>query len=176
MRLNKKHREAFVRAVLADVPTEEHRDRACRWTRTLFADSLPGSVRRVLGTSAEHHIQRDTIALPRPENAERGTYTQVPGHWTMKDADKVWENNPEQREAIRGELAAHHAQEERLRELRRELEVQINGCRTTNQAAKLMPELAGYLPSEDEEPTGNLPASHTLQKLTEAGWPKERKA
>ena len=57
--------------------------------------------------------------------------------------------------------------------IRTKIEGIVEGCTTTTQLRKLLPEFDKYIPT-DAEPTKNLPAvANVVADLTKMGWPKK---
>lgn len=180
MRLNKKHRNAFVRAVLADVPSVDYDRQIQVAMRDMFKGALPAAVRTLLrDDECAHHIHHSRVPGPKPGQPTDYCHLQpsylVPGYWDRDARRAVIKANAQRWEDIRGLVDAKVRQEDQRQQLHGELRALIESCRTTQQAEKLMPELRDYLPTKQQESADNLPATQVVTHLQSAGWPKERK-
>lgn len=166
MNPNKFDRQAFVRAVMDDVPMIDYEELARSKATQAVLSLLP---REVLGTYKKYpnYFTKLGVSLPSP----LGTlYMPTPGYSAIKDqAPKVWEELTD--------MAAKLVEQSRKR---RELELKITGiiesCRTLKQAKDRLPEFEKYLPADRSQlATQNLPVANLVADLTAAGWPKGQK-
>jgi len=162
MKLNKTHREAFVRAVMADVPTVDY-DQLIRDVALKAAvDQLPPDVRKVwdnpdlrayVNTRYIYAVGFKGVAIPA-QGGDEFEFTEA-AKAELKDLD-----------------AKQSAQETHLDELEAKLRAAIYSCSTRKQLAELLPEMEKYLPPEGSA-TRNLPAvANLVSDLMQAGWPK----
>lgn len=168
MRLNKYHKDAFVEAVLQDLPATDYDEIAQKLVRDAIVKHMPAKVRAVYDDKDVRHWLRNE-------------WTQMPG--SLQNFYCVADSNLGE---VPGEL------KERLLELSRlnreqiskktafgqKIRAAIDSCRTRKQALELLPEFEKYLP-KDTTGTGvlNLPAINNLvAELVQAGWPKDKDA
>lgn len=167
MRLTNSDRDAFVRAVMDDVPHIDYDDLAREIVTPIAAATLPEPLR--------------PFVISHP-NLFKTFYVSMPGSlcsiWVVRDPDlkddfiraehkDVW------RELDR--LAQYkHKQKEARAQLNQQVAATIAGCTTLKQATERLPEFIKYLPKDrDGFGTANLPVvSNLVANLTKAGWPK----
>jgi hypothetical protein len=162
MKLTKTDREAFVRAVMNDVPMVDYNEKARALAMEHLVASLPSAVRALWN-----------------DNALRG-YVKVIRHYTQYPLDNITGPEGDFSIAVTAQLdslaTAMSDQNDERRELQERLAGVIAGCSTLAKATKVLPEFVKYLPA-DRDGTGvtNLPAiSGVVADLTKAGWPKEQ--
>lgn len=169
MRLNRYHKQAFVDAVIQDVPTVDYDEQAQKLVRDAYFQEMPPEVKLIY----ENREMRDWLAInhvymPRNLNCFY-TYHRGPSSVPPRKIEEQLE-----------ELAQlKHDQKDKMRALRQKLDDLINSVSTRKQALELMPEFEKYLPKEtDGTGVTNLPAIHnTVAELVRMGWPKgEEKA
>jgi hypothetical protein len=164
MKLTKTDREAFVRAVMCDVPMIDYNEEARVLTINHLVATLPSAVRALWD-----------------DNALRG-YVKVTTHFMKYPLCNViapeGEFSTELVAQIDSLAAAMSAQRADRDVLRGRIATMIEGCSTLAQATKALPEFVKYLPAErDRTGATNLPAiSGVVADLTKAGWPKEQAA
>lgn len=165
MRLTTYHKQAFVRAVLDDVPSVDYQAQMQRLLVDAAIAAMPEPVKKIYKDpklkdwvkhsffSTPSNFSNVCVPVPHPEDLR----------------------NPELDAQVKVLADAHYKQRDDRIALRHKLECAIGGCNTIKQAHTLLPEFAAYLPEEDK-PTKNLPAVANLAvSLMEAGW-KARKA
>ena len=162
MNLNKYDREAFVRAVMDDVPSTDYvtqmRDLGAK---TVIA-SLPPEVKGVLEKHPEY-LERGGVVMPGSGNL----YMVRPNPRVLRDGyPEVWAELVELESKNREQAARREALEAKLKAI-------IEGCRTLKQAKERLPEFEKYLPAErGVTGTTNLPVANLVAELIAAGWPK----
>lgn len=163
MRLNKDDKEAFVKAVIDDVPTVNYDEQARLLAQAAIVQAMPLQVCHAYKSHPEYfevnYINTPgslgNICVPSPHYVE-----------TKEELPDLW--------AKLSELAeCKSLQEERLDELRSRLYGIITSCGTLKTAKERLPEFAKYLPA-DRDSTGasNVPVSNVLADLQVLGWPK----
>lgn len=159
MRITKYDRQAIVKAIMADVPAANKKQR--------HAD-----------------IQADVVKLMTPEC--RKIYKTTPD--ALRDhyvGDVCYDGiSYVTRHIVRGdvseksigELLSKYEKEEDLRNAaKRQLEGAIEACTTLKQLNDRLPEFKKYFPTE-EKPVANLPAlTNVVADLSKLGWPKGSK-
>lgn len=162
MNLNKYDREAFVRAVMDDVPSTDYvtqmRDLG---TKTAVA-SLPPEVQVVLEKHPDY-LERGSVGMP----GRNSLYMVRPSYRILQDGyPEVWAELVELESKNREQAARREALEAKLKAI-------IEGCRTLKQAKERLPEFEKYLPAErGVTGTTNLPVANLVAELNAAGWPK----
>lgn len=167
MRLTNMDRDAFITAVMDDVPKIDYQTQAEKIAREGLDKSLPEDLLAVVKKYPQH-FDTSTVRLPSPLNniAVRGPYN----YSSLEKLPKV--------EAELDKLAAkYQLQKEARRDLRTKIHGAIYGCTTLKAAQERLPEFVKYLPKDrDGTLTPNLPAVVNLvADLTKAGWPKGKK-
>lgn len=164
MRMIKMLREAFVDAVLADVPEIDYRAMYQRQLQEFILKRLPDIVRKVY----DNPEARGYLVFSHP-------YASNVGGLTVFCYDAV-EKSPltaEESATLEHLRKLSEEQKDTQRALRSKLTAAIAGCSTVKSAHKLLPEFAKYLPSLEASTTPNLPAvANIVADLSKAGWPK----
>jgi hypothetical protein len=169
MRLTKTDKQAFVTAVMNDVPEVDYNE-ICRKEVTAWCDArMPEEVKAVMKKYPEWINQTyfstpyglSNVSIVAPESI----YTDGCGEFGTR----------------LHELARlKKLQDEQRGDMKRKVEAMIEPCTTLKQAKERLPEFEKYLPKERTGTgVGNLPAvANVVAALMEAGWPKdkERKA
>lgn len=168
MRLTKTHREAFVRAVMQDVPRIDYKELARKLVLDDSIKQLPPKMRAIAADKEANHFLRTenfyvyhtfqesfTVYCGRGNNfklSEKG----------QKDFD---------------ELAAKYKAQSRDRDnLKEKIGATIAECSTLKVAKARLPEFEKYLPQDtDAFKTPNVPAiANLVADLTKLGWPKDK--
>jgi hypothetical protein len=164
MKLTKVDREAFVRAVMNDVPMIDYNEEARVLAMKHLVAALPSAVRTLWDDNTlrgyvkvrTHFMQHPLCNVTGPEGDFSIAVTaQIDSLAAAMSAQRV------DRDVLRGRIAT-----------------MIEGCSTLAQATKALPEFVKYLPAErDRTGATNLPViSGVVADLTKAGWPKEQAA
>ena len=169
MKLTKYHKDAFVRAVMNDIPEVDYREQADKYIRDEMFKRLPEVIRNNF-KEIEPHLQVVHISTPYGLRS-----TAVRGHF----ASYGFKEEPGHKEVI-DNLAQKSREQVKQRE---ELEVKLNAMiapvSTLKRALEVLPtEFHKYLPSETEK-TGTLmlPAiTGMVESLQALGWPKSEPA
>lgn len=160
MNLNKYHRQAFVKAVMNDVPMIDYDSRLDKIVLEDMIASAPKEIAAVLKIEAlRHHVLNQSSAV------------YFGGHCCL--AYRGYKPSLKANEKIAIVKTARAMQEEQRAAMRDKLVTAIGSVRTVKQATALMPELAKHLPVDaTSEGTKNLPAvANLLKDLVELGWP-----
>lgn len=159
--LNQYSRDAIVRMVMADVPKKSH-------------DEIVNEIQTALYVAMKPEVREFAKRYPKAMCVDDG----IPSCWTlgMDHHHNFVVANLTEEEVERVTdpyVKAFSAQ----RDIERKLEQQLKGCRTVEQALKLMPELEPYVKSMlNPGPTANLPAvANLFADLAKLGWPKDTK-
>lgn len=160
MKLTKTDREAFVRAVMDDVPQVDYDEQAKKLATSLALASIPKRIQDVYNDKEQRsYLSRPYIGLPHPLQAFYG-----PPH----EGVEFYKND--ELKALAAKLADQNAAREALR---LDITSMIAACSTLKQAEERLPEFAKYLPAErGSSGLANLPVANVVASLTKAGWPK----
>lgn len=161
MNLTKSDREAFVRAVMDDVPMVDYDEQAGKLLTAAAIELMPEPVRVAYQTHpgwfARKYIytlaglQGQAIPLENTRSLEK--------HAVWKEVEKLGEQADVQAKAREA--------------MRRKLTATIEACRTLKQAQRMLPEFEKYLPKErGVTGTTTLPVANLVADLTALGWPK----
>ena len=161
MKLTNTVRDAFVRAVMDDVPEIDYGAQAQKIVIDLAVKQLPPKLKAVW----DDKTIRDNIRVIGVYAIEGLPAFYVPG-------GKV-KLTSAQTDNLRDLYAKRQDQGAARRELREKVSGVIYACNTLKQAEARLPEFIKYLPKDTESVTANLPAvANVVAELTKAGWPK----
>jgi len=165
MNLNQYDRQAFVKAVMDDVPDVDYDEPAQKLARQTIESLLPPAI-RALSKADREYLECNHYMMPgRLSNfyhvghGGRMIEVQAPDVWKELVAlEKLSREQDSTRAALRGHLTQV-----------------IGACRTLKQARERLPEFEKYLPTERSNGSGltNLPVANLVAELTAAGWPKQ---
>ncbi len=163
MKLTHSDREAFVNAVIRDIPTIDYNEQARDLLITKASYLLPPKIQEIWNdpTLRSFIIKNEYISTPYGLDSVYGPMSFTPD---------------EELKSVLQELAdANKKQKSVIDTLRDKLKGMIKGCSTLKQAADLMPEFVKYLPEERRKPvTKSLPAlTSVVTELHDLGWPKD---
>lgn len=168
MRLTKIHRQAFVNAVMQDVPkvdySQQFRDRV--WEDMI--ESAPPKLAEVLKDKSLAHY-----AL-HPYHSATSSWTGV-YCYDIAPVQTYKEYMPSEKAVKELRRICELAEKQRRErdEMQAKIAAAIEGCSTRKDALKAMPEFEKYLPAEEPPKTKNLPAVANLAAdLIKMGWPK----
>ena len=166
MRLNKYHKDAFVEAVLQDLPSTDYDEIAQKLVRESFVEKMPAKVRAVYDDKeVRHWLGNEWIYMP----GSLQNFYFAAGSNSGSALSALKERLDELNEAKQEQFRKREAFGLKIR-------AAIDSCQTRKQALELMPEFEKYLP-KDTTSTGvsNLPVINNLvAELVQAGWPKEK--
>lgn len=166
MRLTKYDKQAFIDAVMNDVPSIDYDEQTRSLLRKWGVESLPEDLRPM---AKKYPSYFETFCIYTPYH--------LPSVHVLCNPD--WQGvgfknkEPEKYAALIEMSEAAKAQSETREALRRKITGLIEGCSTLKSAKERLPEFEKYLPAE-RGGTGvtNLPVSNVLAELTNLGWPK----
>lgn len=168
MRLTKTDKEAFVRAVMDDVPKHNFDEMAQLLVIGHFKKVLPKKVLAVLeDKEVRDYIESGYVGMPRGLSDFYSRYHPI--SW------QGWAHFPEDVRIQLDKLATFKKeQDDQRRSLRAEVKGMIEPVTTLKAALAKLPEFAKYLPAEREVTgTVNLPVANVVAELNKAGWPKK---
>jgi len=162
MKLTNADRDAFVLAVMEDVPKIDYDELARNLILKTAADKLPKEVKAVW----KNPELRGFVHC--------GTYYNLPSPLSSLRIPDVTFDRPEKLEEYANAAKEQKASINSLRDKVRGL---IYGCTTLKQATERLPEFVKYLPRDrDGSKLINLPmTTDVVSELTKAGWPKGKK-
>ncbi len=177
MKLNQSQREAFVRAVMQDVPQVKYDEQL----RTAVQDFLyylaPPEARALYDNpKTRGYVPLGSVSIHRADVGFSDMYL-VPyasggTRWGRPDMTINLEKSEDAPAlgVIKSLVESKKAQEIERVNLNQKLRSAINSVSTLKQALELMPEFAKYLPEEPTK-TKNLPAvANLVADLNKAGW------
>lgn len=168
MRLTNYHRKAFVKAVLADVPTVDYEaqmrsvfDAAqLEWAKNVspvLAGMLKDASLRGFLSFSSRRVPQDGPTIEW-FNGLAGFHSCVPAR-VLEEMRRLAKLSEEQ-----GEMLAT---------LRAKVEGAINACTTVKVAKQRLPEFEKYLPKETDAPSHSVPViADLVSDLVKAGWPQ----
>lgn len=155
MRITKWDKEAIVKAIMADVPMPDKKNRR---------EELQAAVVKAMSPEARKLYKTCPEAL-RTYCVGELIYN---GTWHSRDIIVG-----DVKEAVVNELKKKYEEEDRrIRDARYALKGAIEACTTLKQLNDRLPEFKKYFPTQ-EKPTANLPAlANVVADLSKLGWPK----
>ena len=162
MKLTNFLRQAFVSAVMQDVPQEDFDEQIDKARVQAIALQLPPKVRAVW----EDPLLRgyiDVFSICVLGDA----YIQIPDPWgyDSREAKAV-------REAVTPLIVQRAAARKARTDLRNKLEAVVAGCSTRKQLVEALPEFEKYALQEPAKLAGLPAVSGVVADLVAAGWPK----
>lgn len=164
MRLTQYHRDAFVSAVMNDVPKTDYDEIAHKLAQDYLAERMPPKVRAVYDDkNLRHHLRAPNTGFPNPLNSHC--------LYTSQDYFHI-DRTPDLKALLASVAAQKSAQDAQRADLRSKLTAVAKSCSTRAALAKALPEFEKYLPAEEAR-SGNLPAlANVVADFVQAGWPK----
>ena len=170
MRLTNTQRDAFVHAVMADVPMTIYQDEAIAIVRKFEREWVASMSKKLLAVyddkEVSQYLDRDYNAVYASDYFNSGlnsiiTVNGFPnkGLPMMAELDKVSKKAADQR-AKREELKAT-------------VRAAIYGCASLDAAKKALPEFVKYMPVEPSKSALPLAIINPAKLLKKAGWPME---
>ena len=168
MRLTKTDKEAFVRAVMDDVPKHDFDTMAQQIVTGYFKKVLPKNVLAVAEDKATRdYLDGHYVGMPNGLSDFYSRYR--PLGW------QGWAQLPDDVKVRLLELATFKKEQDKTRStLRAEVMGMIEPITTLKAALAKLPEFTKYLPAErGVTGTVNLPVANVVAELNKAGWPKK---
>lgn len=166
MRLTNTLREAFVRAVMDDVPAIDYAEQEQKVATAWAVSIMPPCVyatwasESLRGYVATHYFSEwvDQLRI---------------GGYHLPCPSELFSRMPDDVRAQLADLARKgHEQRRTRKELERKLKAIVYGVSSTKALLKQLPEFAKYIPKDAQVPK-NLPAvANVVADLMAAGWPK----
>lgn len=161
MKLTKSDREAFVAAVMDDVPQIDYDELAEKRATEIITAAYPAPVKAIYDDKKlREYINTQYVGLP-------GCLQNFYGPKNF--GAELYEN-----EELNALSEKKRAQDAAYQALRLDVTAVINSCPTLKVAKERLPEFEKYLPADrDGSGLANLPAvANVVAGLTKAGWPK----
>lgn len=171
MRLTKTDKEAFVRAVMADVPKHDFDEMARLMVIGHFKKVLPKEIVAIIeDKKLRDYIESGYVGMPR-EIADFYTRYRPLGF-------QGWGHLPDDVKVRLDELCTFKKDQTAKRDaLRSQVRGMIEPLTTLKAALEKLPEFAKYLPAERGPAViAGLPVANVVADLNKAGWPKKEKA
>lgn len=159
MRLTETLRDAFVRAVMADVPRVDY--------ETMIADEA----RRMSIANMPKWLQ-DACA----KHKELLGYLRTTSDWASGASFFTAGPRTEENKAALARLVEQKSEQRSARQaLEGKLKNAARGCNTVKQLADALPEFAKYLPKENAVDRSVPAMANVVADFMKAGWPGEKK-
>jgi hypothetical protein len=169
MKLNKFHKQAIVRSIMADVPKVD-KDKRRAAIQAEVVKLMSPAVRKIYNTIPSALRKQHVGDL-----IYNGT------NWNERD---IIAGDVAEKDIIAGDVAEkdikaicepYKAEDETRYKAERSLAGVVEACSTLKQLKERLPEFTKYYPTE-EAPTANLPAlANVVADLSKLGWPKGAK-
>ncbi len=166
MKLTNYMRDAFVRAVMDDVPEVDYKQQIRDTARKVVIDAMPAKLRAVWDDPRlQDYLITDHIRVAEC------MYEYLPTYPNIKDSLDA------QAHILEALRAKHRAQETQRYELRVKVKAVAYSAKTRKQLAEMLPEFEKYLPVDEAAAIRTLPVvANVVAELMAAGWPKEQAA
>lgn len=172
MKLTNNMRDAFVSAVLQDVPEVDYNEQFAKIAVTHCLSKLPKEIVKVYNSNSLRGFLNLEIVRVRAEWYASEVSAAVP----LYDSYSVVRAALADMAEVQAITKAKQEQADRFTKLREDLTAAINSVKTLKQALEVLPEFAKYLPQPDDKPIKFAPAviANLAANLTAAGWPKDK--
>ena len=167
MRLTNFLRDAFVRAVMHDVPTTNYEEQASTLARDTVRAMFKKDFPNLDYDKACESEWFESGSLSMPFGITNIYAKCIKNYGMLKADEKTWAKL----EAIG---LKKKEQEKKLAELESRLKSVAYACTTRKQLEEALPEFSAYLPDEEAKAAKTLPAvANVLSDFVKAGWPKK---
>ena len=165
MKLTKTMREAFVRAVMQDVPKVDYANK--------LRDAINKEIVKIKKAAGIANVDDARLAdnwNNNIRNSKGSAGTSFCGRGLLREERKSIEVMPE----LVAMQDASEAQDAHLSQLESKLSAAISACTTRKQAAEALPEFEKYLPADEPKALRSLPSmANVASEFVKAGWPKK---
>lgn len=153
-------RDAFIRAVMDDVPKIDYKEKIREKVQAYFADKLPPAVRAIWN-------DLETRCYVKLGSAYVNfTTIYAPSH------DSSLVITPDLAAELNDLIADNGRQDETLSALRAGLKSVVYGCRTYKALYEALPEFEKYFPKEQAKVEYPIVVANVVTEFMRAGWPK----
>lgn len=172
MKLTNTLRDAFIHAVMQDVPSVDYAEMLRKEAADAVVAALPEALRKAWAVEAN----RPYIQTCSRDFGGVGIY--VPGYSRWVDGRHTY--FPAVAAAASKKLddlaGKHDSQEEARKSLRSKLRGAAYAASTRKQLAEMLPEFERYLPPDEAAANRSLPVvTNLVADFVKAGWPKGKK-
>ena len=166
MKLTNYIRDAFVRAVMNDVPAVDYAEQMREVITKDAISQLPDKVRAIYKNSSTTHY----VASFWYGGKYSDSSVMVPGiSGDFKPTEAT-------QQAIAGLKKKHDAQFQSNADLKASIRAVAYSVTTRKALADLLPEFAKYLPADEAAAIKTLPVvTNVVSSFVKAGWPKDKK-
>lgn len=170
MRLTKDDKEAFVRAVMDDVPSIDYNEIAQKRVREWLHSQMPEKLQALIKEFGRDYFIARWVDMP----VHLSNFYCIAPPW-VSQRNSIQARNPDLWKELE-DLSTKYAEQCSERSaLRSKVSGLISTCSTLNTAKARLPEFEKYLPADrDGQAVVNLPVANTVANLMAAGWPKEK--
>jgi hypothetical protein len=171
MKLTNQLRDAFVRAVMGDVPYVDYKEKV----QELIEDAIRDQFNKSYGTDLYNRLDQDGWFESNyfyPLDNMGTFYIKAPDAWCDLN-NRAFDGC---RDELRKMEELYRDQVKTRRELETKLEAVAKSCSTVKQLHEALPEFAKYI-QDEAPPSKNLPAvANVVSDFVKAGWPVQRPA
>lgn len=170
MKLTKYDRQAFVKAVMADIPKEDYKEQA----RALILEDSIQALPKKLQDAARDPACKDYLETGSCyRQAFGGSFTVYDRRWNGRYTPSATAT----KKLLELEKL-HQEQTKKLDDVEAKLTASIEACTTLKVAKERLPEFEKYLPQDRTPEKGTyLPAvANLVADLSTLGWPKDKVA
>jgi hypothetical protein len=162
MRLTNDSRDAFVRAVMDDVPYVDYYSQAAKLVQDYQLRRLPREIRAVYEQpELRGYLKAEVCYYFRRFRSIAAVGTAPLDEETQRKLADLEDKD--------------HEQDKRRSELRQKLRAAVAAVKTRKQLIEALPEFAKYAPPETESPSRAVPVlTDVVTDFVAAGWPKSR--
>lgn len=175
MKLTNYMRDAFINAVMADVPTVDVKGIEDKVHKIVIDDALTRAPTEVKAMWADNKLRPwvNTICVGFSKKTHGAFFCSV---YVPAVGYAESDMSPKALEKVKA-LGAEKAQAEVKRsELHDMLRRAAYGCSTRKQLAEALPEFEKYLPADEGKAIRSLPVvANVVSEFVKAGWPKGKK-
>jgi hypothetical protein len=176
MRITESIRNAFVRAVMQDIPRVDYREQMQKIVQDYFLNKAPDIIKRARKAHPQYFpIQQVHVSVVYSVSSGRSYTTNINFHVYLSDLDDGYIKDKDLEAKIQALYDKEGEQNTARGEMEQKLNATIRGYSTVKTAKEALPELAKYLPDETAPPSRSVPAlANLMADLTKAGWPKDK--
>jgi hypothetical protein len=177
MKLNQLHKQAFVAAVMGDIPKIDFEEKMRKFIMSDMIAQAPKEVAEVLKIESlrRYVIQYESY---RPQIVLSGGGGRTNAGLSSIGVIRGYEGPKEGNKEFKLIMMASHKQLEDRTQAEANVRGAIFACSTHKQASERMPEFAKYLPENTDHVENRLLPSiaNLAAELTKMGWPKNKQA
>lgn len=171
-RLNNDMRDAFIDAVMDDVPKVDYEEKIRDAVNKAAHAALPAAVKKLLASEdTAGFVNIESVAFNRHDNIPDGLYVsfRLPASSDKSLRELALGATEELRKAWSEQHASRNSLIKKIRSV-------AYHCNTRKQLAEAFPEFERYLPADESTAMQNLPAlANVVSDFVKAGWPKDKK-